>query len=216
MKDQKRIKRIRFVGVLLGILGIAILLAFFDVHSGGLLYAVVGSPSYASTEGQAEEWGYVSTLCFTCPVEVALEVESEESDLDLLRRFRDEVMTQTPMGRRYIHLYYKHSPEIVKMLLLDSDLRSRTREMLEKYIPVIRELLDEGAGEEVVLTEEMVQEIEALLSDFAQRAGAELRALIEETKGQLKGFEGKSLKEIQLHISTEAPAPMEKPILAVD
>jgi len=44
----------------------------------------------------------------------------------------------------------------------------------------------------------MVKEIEALLNAFAEKASLGLPTTIGELKIQLKGFEGKSLKEIQL------------------
>lgn len=93
-----------------------------------------------------------------CAAGVALEGESTQSDLNTLRRFRDEVLAQSPGGRRYTKLYYKHSPEVVKMLLLNPSLRSRMAEILRELMPGIRGLLDDGPGQEIVLSEEMVED----------------------------------------------------------
>lgn len=133
----------------------------------------------------------------SCPAEVALEGESRESDLQTLRRFRDEVLATSPIGRIGIRLYYKHSPEIVKMLLLDSDLKSRTREVFEEIMPGIRGLLDEGPGQEMVLSKDKVEKIDALLNDISERASPKLRVSIKVTKWFLKRFEGKTFQEIK-------------------
>lgn len=142
-------------------------------------------------------FAYAMTLVPPCTAEVALEGESRRGDLALLRRFRDEVLATSPIGRSYIDLCYKHSPEVVKMLLLDSDLRAHTRAVIEGLMPGIRGLLGEGAGQEMVLTEDMIEDIEALLDDLAARASPDLRAVIEANKRQLEGFKGKTFEEIR-------------------
>lgn len=142
-----------------------------------------------------------------CPCEAALEGESRESDLDILRRFRDEVLAASPVGSRYIELYYEHTREVTWLLLSDSTLRSRAREVIEELVPGIRGLLSDGTGQEIVLTEDMMEDIESLLDDLAARGSLELRATIGEVKGLLRVFEGESFKEIRSLMSTDAADP---------
>jgi carboxypeptidase T len=139
----------------------------------------------------------VTLVVGSCPATVTLEQESRESDLNLLRRFRDEILLTSPVGRKYAKLYYKHAPEVTWLLLSDAELRTRTRETLEKLMPGLRGLLDAGIEQEMVLSEEVIGEMEALMSDFAARASPELQAVIGELEGHLVNLEGKALKEIR-------------------
>lgn len=154
--------------------------------------------------GQCNIDSYMSYAMTVCPATATLEGESKESDLDLLRGFRDEVLSTSPMGRKYARLYYKYAPELTWLLLSDVELRARSREMLERLMPGFREILHGGVRQEMVLTEEMVEEIEALLSDFAVKASPGLQAVVKEMEGHLVDFEGKTLEDIRLLTSTEA------------
>ena len=154
--------------------------------------------------GQCNIDSYLAYAMTECPATAALEGDSKESDLNLLRRFRGEVLSTSPMGRKYVRLYYKYAPELTWLLLSDTELRARTREMLEKLIPGFRGLSDGGVEQEMVLSEEVVEEIEALMSDLAARASPGLHAVIKEMEEHLVQFGGKTFKEIRLLTSTEA------------
>jgi hypothetical protein len=154
--------------------------------------------------GQCKIDTYASYAVTVCPATAALEGESKGSDLDLLRRFRDEILVTSPTGRKYARLYYKYTPELTRLLISDAELRGQTREMLQELMPGFRGLLDEGPEQEMVLSEEMVEAINALMSDFAARAGPGLRAVIKQMQGQLVDFEGKTFEEIRSLTSAEA------------
>jgi hypothetical protein len=154
--------------------------------------------------GQCNIDFYAAYAMTVCPTTVALEGESKESALNLLRRFRDEILSTSPMGRTYARLYYKYAPELTRLLLSDAELRGRTREMLEKLMPGFRGLMDGSVGQEMVLSQEVVEEIEALMDDLAARASPGLQAVIKELERHLVDFEGKTFKEIRLLTSTEA------------
>jgi glyoxylase-like metal-dependent hydrolase (beta-lactamase superfamily II) len=144
-----------------------------------------------------------------CSIETALEGEPEKYDmLSALREVRDKSLATSPVGRRYIRRYYKHSPEISRLLLSDPELRARTAKLVKELMPAVRSLSDGAAGQpspggKMVLTKGTVREIEALLDDFAEKASPELRAVIWEVKGQLRSFEGKTLREIRLLTLTD-------------
>ncbi len=144
-----------------------------------------------------------------CSIETALEGEPEKYDmLSALREVRDKSLATSPIGRRYIRRYYKHSPEISRLLLSDPELRARTAKLVKELMPAFRSLSDGTAGQpspggKMVLTKGRVKEIEALLDDFAEKASPELRAVIWEVKGQLRSFEGKTLGEIRLLTLTD-------------
>jgi len=72
-----------------------------------------------------------------CPTEVLYENDSEETEL--LRYFRDNVLTKTPEGQELIKLYYELSPAIVKMMEEDEELRGELKEMIDGVLLLIRE-----------------------------------------------------------------------------
>jgi hypothetical protein len=147
--------------------------------------------------GQCYINSYPSYAVTVCPATATLEGESKESDLNLLRSLRDEILVTSPTGRDYLGLYYNCVPELTQLLLSDAELGGRTREMLEELMPGFRGLLDEGPGQEMVLSQELIAEIDALMGDFAAGAGPDLQAAIKQMRGQLVDFEGKTFEEIR-------------------
>ena len=71
-----------------------------------------------------------------CPMTFAL--GSDSNDLKALRKFRDEVLSKTPVGQEIIKLYYQWSPAIVKAMEQDEAFKKEVREMIEGILPMIR------------------------------------------------------------------------------
>lgn len=74
-----------------------------------------------------------------CPLFPAL--NNDETKIDTLRRFRDEVLSKTPVGREYIRLYYEWSPFIVQAMEEDEDFRQEVRELIEQLLPMIEAIV---------------------------------------------------------------------------
>jgi len=108
--------------------------------------------------------------------------------LSLSRRFRDEALAKTPRGQRYTKLYYQFSSEAVQIVMLNPMLILRSRDIFERYKPVIESMVK---GEPVALTQGDIAEIDGFLNTFAAKGSAELR----ET---LKGL-CEDLRDTQLH-----------------
>ncbi len=139
----------------------------------------------------------VTLAVVRCQATVALEGEaSAEDDLATLRRLRDEVLVASSMGSQYTELYYKHSSEVVKILLMDKRLRLRTAKVIQELMPGIRALLHEPGGHEVVLTRRLSREIDSLLEALANKAGPELRHVIKGIRDELRSWQGKTLPQI--------------------
>jgi len=64
--------------------------------------------------------------------------------LDLLRRFRDQVLAVTPEGRWMISAYYQHSPEVAARLLAEPDLRTQALQVLDAISRDLRTFADSG------------------------------------------------------------------------
>ena len=65
---------------------------------------------------------------------------SEETEL--LRNFRDNVLSKTPEGQELIRLYYEWSPTIVKVMEKDEEFKKQVKEMVDGILPLIREAIE--------------------------------------------------------------------------
>jgi len=70
-----------------------------------------------------------TTTANSCLVEEVYGQRAEETEL--LRNFRDNVLSQTPAGREMIRLYYEWSPTIIKEMRGDEALRAQMKKTLD-------------------------------------------------------------------------------------
>jgi hypothetical protein len=115
--------------------------------------------------------------------------------LDDLHRFRDTVLASSPVGRGYISLFYRHSPEIADMLLADADLRAKVAEVLTEYAPAIRWVLGDAYGRDMLLTPFRTGKLALLLDQIQVQASPGLQSTIDELRGLLSRSEGKSVQQ---------------------
>ena len=70
-----------------------------------------------------------------CPSE---EIYGEGSpEVTLLRTVRDNLLSQTPEGQELITLYYRWSPEIVKIMETDEEFKEECKNMIDELLPMI-------------------------------------------------------------------------------
>lgn len=76
-----------------------------------------------------------------CPGDCSLERLYDESSekVELLRKYRDEVLNTTLVGQEIIRLYYLWSPAIVKAMEADETFKREIKEMIDGILPLIRE-----------------------------------------------------------------------------
>ena len=72
-----------------------------------------------------------------CP-SLALYGEYSE-EVELLRDYRDEVLSQTPVGQEIIKLYYQLSPVIVKAMGEDEEFKEDIKELIDGVLGLITE-----------------------------------------------------------------------------
>jgi hypothetical protein len=65
---------------------------------------------------------------------------SEEAEL--LRYFRDNLLSTTPEGQEVIRLYYKWSPVIVSVMEEDETFKEDVKGMIDGVLPLISELVE--------------------------------------------------------------------------
>jgi hypothetical protein len=75
--------------------------------------------------------------CDSCPIAQILGESSEETAL--LRNFRDDVLSQTPVGQEIIRLYYELSPVIVKAMENNETFKEEVKEMIDGVLELIAE-----------------------------------------------------------------------------
>jgi hypothetical protein len=109
----------------------------------------------------------------SCPAELAL--KNNEETLSVLRHFRDRVLAKTPEGRSCIALYYRHAPEISRLLAADKDLTAKVNCSLRNLLPAFQKMNRIGT---VAVTEPMRREIKKLREAFEEKAGHDLRNTI--------------------------------------
>ncbi|MEE9505342.1 MAG: carboxypeptidase-like regulatory domain-containing protein, partial [Thermodesulfobacteriota bacterium] len=119
-----------------------------------------------------------------CPAEVALEEES--SPINLLRNFRNTVLAKNDIGRKYTNLYYKHAAELTKLIIAHEEIRTGVIELILDMMPDINLLLE---GEEVILSPEVEEELEALIDSLESNASARLKKSLNMVRKDIKNNE---------------------------
>ena len=76
-----------------------------------------------------------STPGTTCPTEELYGNDAPETQL--LRDFRDTVLSATPEGQQLINLYYTWSPSLVQAMREDETFKGQLKETVDKILKVI-------------------------------------------------------------------------------
>ena len=99
--------------------------------------------------------------------------------LRLLYRLRDEQLAGTSFGRRFIADYYAHSPELLRLMAVDGDLRRDMVGLLDSAESMLRSLLDANGA--ALLQTEWLHQLQAVVTRINEKASPALRADIEDT-----------------------------------
>jgi len=118
----------------------------------------------------------------------------DTSQVELLRRFRDELLASDPAMRERIDAYYTLTPEASAILASHPLLLARTARLLMRSQPGLQALLD-GRGDEIVLPATDLRASYRLLDDVSKQASPELASALLELSGLIQQFEGRTLAE---------------------
>ena len=122
---------------------------------------------------------------------------SESEGLDVLRDFRDDVLSKSMTGLQLIKLYYKHSQEAADILRENPVLSSRANEVLKAVIGIFQEVDDTNEFGSTLkdlvanlrrnsVPTWLKDEIKWLLDEIYPDASDELKDTIEDVRGLLK------------------------------
>jgi len=123
------------------------------------------------TEGSKTEW---------CPLAIILQEDHPQQEL--LKEFRDVVLTQHEKGKNYTKLYYLHSPEITLIILTNNNVKKHAQKILSETLPIAEDLLRK---EEACLPELLLNDIDTLLNEIAHKASPSLREVIRMAKSDI-------------------------------
>jgi len=125
-----------------------------------------------------------------CIVEVLNALEGGE--IELVRRFRDQELAATPLGRRLTALVQRHGAEMARYVATDSELRAQAVSLLRRGVELIGSARSAEPGR---LDREIIGDIGDLLDHVYPRASSGLRREIEQIRPELRAAEGKTVIE---------------------
>lgn len=96
------------------------------------------TPNLSLTELNGEKEAKLTD--FTCFIATAAYGSPLHKDLALFRRFRDEVLLKSVVGKGLVHLYYEYSPPLADFIAEHESLRAGTRNVLEKVAKLLRKM----------------------------------------------------------------------------
>lgn len=125
-----------------------------------------------------------------CIVEVLNALEGGE--IELVRRFRDQELAATPLGRRLTALVQRHGAEMARLVATDGELRTQAVSLLRHGVELIGSARSAEPGR---LDREIIGDIGDLLDRVYPRASSDLRRDIEQVRPELRAAEGKTVIE---------------------
>lgn len=133
----------------------------------------------------------------------------------LLYRVRDEILSNSIEGQRYIDVYYQHSAEIAFIMNSNPVIAEQGLDFIDSFTPNLQSLLD-GQGSSVVITSTQIQEAEAFLDAILPYASSALQQTIanERIQQPLEQFIGVTMDEALEYVEdgvSETPTPTVTP-----
>jgi hypothetical protein len=140
---------------------------------------------------------------FVVKPDVAFAMQSAAHMARVLFRFDAEILSTTAYGRYYSALYWKHNTELIQIVQTHPDLYENTLQVTQLFMPHIEALLD-NRGNEVRISQEAMDTLDASLIRFKSLASRELRVDIEREQDRtpLQAFVGMTVDEAMKFIES--------------
>ncbi len=95
-------------------------------------------------------------------------------DLGLFYQARSR-LAQTPAGQRYVEMYYRYSPALLRLMQQDAEVRRAFGEVLRVWRPVLQAWVE---GQDMPLSREQVAALQRFLKLLVERGEPSLRAAV--------------------------------------
>lgn len=116
----------------------------FFVRKPCITYEDCGTHGYCSMYQEDFDGDGIGDACdlivIHCPLALIYGEYSKETEL--LRNFRDNFLSETPVGQEIIRLYYEWNPVIVKAMEEDEDFREEVKEVIDGILLLISEKVE--------------------------------------------------------------------------
>jgi hypothetical protein len=110
-------------------------------------------------------------------------IQSAAFDIQVFYRVRDELLSQSPEGQRYIDLYNAHGIEISEILRSNPVLADEAIATLQLWQPNLQALVD-GNGNTVTITAEQIQSIQTFLDRLSVLGSPALQQTIADERAR--------------------------------
>lgn len=153
----------------------------------------------------------VDLSCVASKVTVA-ERKDAPTLLEGLRAFRDKGLKPLQVGRRWIQVYYSHSPELAMLLIRDVEARKAAAEIIEHFSELGKAFAHHRTLERMlnsnsqVLPKAVEGAIQRVLRTIEKEGSPELRREVEPIRETLRPFRGLSLTEAVNLVEGMTPA----------
>jgi carboxypeptidase T len=143
-------------------------------------------------------------LSLLCLVESVAADALTDVELDGLRRFRDDVLAGSPVGRRYLAQLVRHTPELLDALAADEALRTSFVGLLREAGPVLSD------GETV--SEDLADRADEFLRALGKGRGrSALGRTLRQLRSDVKAFPERTIRQGLQELERERPAPQAEP-----
>jgi len=116
-----------------------------------------------------------------CPIESV--VADNQNTLTLLRNYRDDVLINNRLGRKYVRYYYEHTIEMVKLIISDSAIREKLIATLNVIMPSIEDMMK---GKESIISKDQTSKIENLIKAVKRVGSPKLQKDIDQFEIDLR------------------------------
>ncbi len=138
----------------------------YDGHSNNLGFGMFNF----SVTNQKNEW-----------LSAYQELLDTPSDLDMMRQYRNEILSKTNTGKLYVEELYKNSEEALKVLNDNPELMNRAGELIQANKDAVADVLAQGNG-----TIYDADAITNFLADYAKASPPDLRFLVNKVRVDMK------------------------------
>ena len=133
--------------------------------------------------------------------------------VDTYWRVHDEVLFPTEVGRYYIDLFWRHNTELCNLILSYPAVKDDGLATILQFEPGLRALVN-GEGDEVRITQAMVNRVQAYLDLLTEVGSPELQAAIqtERARTPFGDFSGMTFEQARILLVGLPHEPMPTPI----